>query len=255
MPAGISGRAAELIFRAWDAKTEKTRVKLAREALEIDRDAVDAYILLGQYLPSTAERLAMLREGVSRGCKIWAAEMKRPSENYFWLDIDTRSFMRAVHLFALALWDEGDRVGAIAQAKLLLRLNPNDNQGIRELLWAWYPAIGDWAATENLLKRYRKDRSTACLYTKWLLAFRRGEPTDACLAEAMKANPHVPLFLADPDLPVEEEDERLALRGYVTVGSAGDAADYAALNREAWLGIPGAIDRLAAEAAEAKTTA
>ena len=79
--------------------------------------------------------------------------------------------MRVLHFLALTLWEVGARDEAIKEAKTLLRLNPNDNQGIRELLHIWYPATGDWDALTKLLRRYRSDWSVSHLYTSWLLGF------------------------------------------------------------------------------------
>jgi hypothetical protein len=52
----------------------------------------------------------------------------------FWLDLDSRPFMRAVNGKALCLW----RLGRVEEARAIfedmLRWNPNDNQGVRFLL-------------------------------------------------------------------------------------------------------------------------
>ncbi len=223
------------------------RAKRARKVLALDANALDGYVILAQAIEQPSERLALLFEAVRRGRRQWADAIKRPSSHDFWLDFETRPFMRALHLLALALWEHGERVEAIAEAESLLRLNANDNQGIRELLWAWYPVVGDWAAMEKLLKRYRKDWSVAFLYARWLVAFRRGEVDAALLAEALEVNPHVPGFLADPDKPIEQDEDETVFAGYVLSGSVNEAAGYAELMHEGWQAVPGAIERLLAD--------
>jgi len=237
-------QAEDLIDRAWDAKTDKTQLKLARQAIAIDPDMLDGYAIIARSLGDATERLAVLRDGAARGKALWAAEMKAPSRHHFWLDIDTRPFMRVLHFLALTLWEVGARDEAIKEAKTLLRLNPNDNQGIRELLHIWYPATGDWDALTKLLRRYRSDWSVSHLYTSWLLGFRNGNAADAQLAEALEANPHVPALLPDADASVPDDDDDLAMPGYVLAGSGAEAAGYADFSRSVWKSVPGAIEAL-----------
>jgi tetratricopeptide (TPR) repeat protein len=236
--------AEDLIDRAWDAKTDKTRLKLARQAIAIDPDSLDGYAIIAQSLGDTMERLPVLRDGAARGKILWATEMKAPSRHHFWLDIDTRPFMRVLHFLALTLWGAGAHDEAVKEAKTLLRLNPNDNQGIRELLHIWYPATGDWDALTKLLRRYRSDWSVSHLYTSWLLGFRSGNATATQSAEALEANPYVPAILADPNAVVVDDDDDLEMRGYVLSGSNAEAAAYADFSRSVWQSVPGAIEAL-----------
>ena len=239
--------AASLIARAYDARTVRTRIKHARAAIAIDPDALDAYVLLASSLDDDSpEPLTLLREGAARGRSAWAREVAHPDTCDFWLDHDTRPFMRLLHLLALELWETGDTAGAIAEAEGLLRLNPNDNQGIRELLTDWYGAVGAWDALRALLARYPDDWSTSHHYARWLLAFRDGQPTADALADALEVNPHVPRFLADL-LARPDEEGRFA--GFVTAGGADEAHDYAQSARAAWAKVPGAVERLVRDAA------
>ena len=158
----------QYIEEAWDASSNVKKAKYARKALEIDPDALDGYLLLSHATSNSAERQSFLREGVRRGQKIWANEIKRPAQSYFWADMDTRPYMRLVHVLALTLWDDGDQQGALELCRYLLKLNPNDNQGIRHLLLAWYPVTGDWTDFAKLLKKYGDDGSTEHLFAACL---------------------------------------------------------------------------------------
>ncbi|HEX8485249.1 hypothetical protein [Sphingomonas sp.] len=249
----MTADARRLIERAWDARTPKTRAKHARAAIEADPDALDGYVLLGQSLTDAEAARALYQEGAARGRRIWATAMKAPARHHFWLDLDTRPFMRVIHLHALALWDAGARSEAIGEAKTLLRLNRNDNQGIRELLAVWYPATGDWSALAKLLARYPDDWSTSRAYAMWLLAFRDGSPGAEALEKALEINPHVPRFLADPEARVDADSgDRLPLPGYVVMGSPAEAQGYSQFARDAWIAVPGAIERLVADAGGAR---
>ena len=54
--------------------------------------------------------------------------------NPFWLDVDSRPFMRALHGRGICLWrlEQVDKARQVFAQ--MLELNPNDNQGVRFLL-------------------------------------------------------------------------------------------------------------------------
>lgn len=132
-----------LIDEAWEADGAAKQSSLALRALNLNPDLIDGYVILGLALPTDIERMAALREGVRRGKIIWADEIKRPAQSHFWLDIDTRPFMRACFNLASLLSQNDERTEAVELANLLCRLNRNDNQGARYLLMAWLPVLGD----------------------------------------------------------------------------------------------------------------
>lgn len=228
--------AETFIDQAWEAPTPAKRAAYARKALAIDPDAIDAYVALALSMETLAEQIALLREGVRIGAQRWTAEIKRPSKAHFWSDIDTRPYMRAVHNLALALWQRGERAEAAGLADLLVRLNPNDNQGARYLGLAWHPVLGDWTRVERLLAQYDGECRTEYLYARCLNTFRLGGDADAALAEALEANPHVPGQLLTRRRPQGTENP-----WGVAMGSAEEAAAYAENNLEAWGTVPGAL--------------
>jgi len=242
--AAMAAQAAldDAIEAAWDAKTDAARAKAARKVLALDPDALDGYVILHYALTTDAEKLALLFEAVRRGRRIWAAAIKRPSAHDFWVDFETRPFLRALHLLALNLWSSGERAEAVREAEALLRLNPNDNQGIRAVLLAWYPVIDAWDGFEKILKRYRDDGSTEFAYARCLAAIRAGTDLAALLAEAIKTNPHVPARLRNPEKPVKPGDVRFA--GFVEFGSDAEAASYVEAHLAAWQAVPGALDAI-----------
>ena len=105
--------------------------------------------------------------------------------------------MRARAGLAECLWAAGERAAAIGHYRDMLRLNPNDNQGLRHVLTSWLLATGDHGALEELLAAYDDDVFAEWAYAKTLLALRKGDEADArtALAAAWKRNPHVPALL------------------------------------------------------------
>ncbi len=155
---------------------------------------------------------------------------------FFWAHVQTRSFLRAMQNLSLALWEQGAREEAADISDRLLLLNPNDNQGIRYLAFAWFPVLGRWTRVEHLLKQYEGKIWTEYLYTHCLNVFRRGDDCDASLAQAVQVNPHVPeLLLSDQTGSLERPDE------FVSLGSREDASAYATHHQAAWKSVPLAL--------------
>jgi tetratricopeptide (TPR) repeat protein len=58
-----------------------------------------------------------------------------------WLDIENRAYLRAIQWQAELYQNKGDTEKAIELYRLLLKLNPNDNQGVRYTLAGIYAGI------------------------------------------------------------------------------------------------------------------
>ena len=157
--------------------------------------------------------------------------------------------MRAMSGLADTLRDLGRLDESARTYREMLRLNPNDNQGVRDLLAGVLLALGDPAADElrQLLDRYSEDTAMN-LYSRAFLAFRAsGDSPEArhALTRAIDANPHMVKYLAAlrpvPPLP--------------DTYSHGDETEAAVFSRELappWQATPGAaqwlIDHIATRA-------
>jgi tetratricopeptide (TPR) repeat protein len=190
---------------------------------------------------SLAEARDLYARGVEAGELALGPRCFKQDVGHFWGLLETRPYMRARCGLAQMLWAAGERDAAIAHYRDLLRLNPNDNQGIRDLLAACLLTIGDDAGLAQLLRQYDEDAGTTWLYTKALLSFRTGgdgKPARALLAQALESNAHLPAYLAgDKKVP-------RALPAYVTWGGEDEAGEYARAFGMAWKATPGAVDWL-----------
>jgi tetratricopeptide (TPR) repeat protein len=128
----LDSDADEFIDKAWEAETASVQLKWARRALSIDLDSIDGYILVSQHANTQGEQLALLREAVRVGDRLWGPYLKR-KDMQWWGFVGTRPYMRAMHGLGLALMEADELAEAEVIFKTLLKLNPNDNQGIREL--------------------------------------------------------------------------------------------------------------------------
>ena len=236
-------QAQDLMYEAFDARGAR-RATLAREALAISPNCADAYLLLAEETASSVEAAReLLEQGVAAGERALGRKSFEEDVGHFWGLIETRPYMRARAALAETLWALNRREEAVEHQRELLRLNPNDNQGVRYrqaecLLW-----LERFEELDELFAAYEDDDAAAFGYTKALAAFRRqGDSAQArrLLAEARELNPHVPAYLSGRKrLPARLPD-------YVGFGDASEAVDYAASAKALWASVPGALAWLGA---------
>ena len=237
--------AEKLVDTAWDA-IEVDDKALARanalHALSLSPAALDAWVILAHLTETPSVRIALLREAVGQGKQILAEALKAYRQTEFWFEIGTRPYMRAVHYLAVELWDRNlghDRTEAVNNVRHLLKINPNDNQGVRFLAYNWLPLTGSWDELTRLLRRYRDEMRIETRYTLALDSFRRqAAPADTALPDAFEINPPVPAFLLARRAPFRPDGETVIYR------SEAEAQAYAALAFSAWRLVPGATDWL-----------
>jgi len=235
-------KAQELIYETWETRSRTKRIKLARQALEISADCADAYNLLAQDLAETvAEARAFYEEGVRAGERALGPETFKEGKGHFWGILETRPYMRARQGLAGVLRLVGDQPQAVKHYQDMLRLNPNDNQGIRYLLAVLLLELGDDKALAALLKKYKDDYSATWHYSSALLAFRQEGKSDRAnklLKEALDYNPHVPGYL----LGVEKLPDYLP--PYISPGEEDEAISYVSDALGNWQDTPGVLDWL-----------
>lgn len=236
-------RAQSLMYEAFEAPIPQG-VALAYEALASSPDCADAYLFLAEVAAATAhEAFELLEHAVAAGERALGPEPFDEDVGYFWGLLETRPYMRARAALAETLWTLGRRPEAVAHQRDLLRLNPNDNQGIRYRQAEYLLSLELYDELDELFTTYEDDAAAAFTYTKALAAFRRqgdSPETQQLLAEARDLNPHVPAYLSGRKrLPARLPD-------YVGFGDTSEAIDYAAGARTYWESVPGALTWIAA---------
>lgn len=230
-------RAQELIYNAFEARGAE-QVRLARKALEICPDCADAYVLLAAHSTNLREALELYEQGVAAGERALGKKAFQEYEGHFWGFLETRPYMRARLGLAQCLWESGRRDEAVEHYEAMLRLNPNDNQGVRYVLAACLLDLNRQERLEQLLEEYDEDASAEWAYTKALVAFRKeGDSPKArkLLAKAVKVNKHVPAYLlGNKTIPAERPE-------YVTLGGQDEAIGYAGDFLSGWRATPGAL--------------
>ena len=245
--SGLAGRqrddalhaAQEFMYDAWEAPNRRKRIALARKALARSPLCADAYVLLAEETATdVAQAIDLYRRGVEAGELALDSDTFEHDAGRFWGLLQTRPYMRARAGLAQALWALGERGDAIDHYRDMLRLNPNDNQGIRYLLAESWQEMGCYDELDALLADYTGDVSAAWTYTQTLAAFRRTGDTEESrrlLANAVRWNRHVPAFLlVPPKLPGSLPD-------YVTMGGEDEALEYVRDFGAGWERTPGAV--------------
>lgn len=152
------------------AREIKEALRLLNIALEIDKDYVQTYIGLICAYGATGnakkreEAIKIAYEKTLKKFPKWPKRME-------WGMMENRAYMRAIQYMGELYWDKGENDKAIELFRLLLKLNPNDNQGVRYEIAALYVGLTgedvnrmtdegnqkqDWSEQENLVREQNK---------------------------------------------------------------------------------------------------
>jgi tetratricopeptide (TPR) repeat protein len=239
---GPQDEARELALQALDFQGRRS-LALVRKALELDPNCAHAHLVLADRAHDTETAINHYRDAIAAAERTLGPEIFEEEAGFFWGISETRPYMQAVKGLADTLYWSGQYDEAAEHFTELLRLNPNDNQGVRDILAPALMLVGDNTAAQRLLDEYSEDETAAPAFNAALVAFRRRGDTKVArkrLARALKRNTHIaPLLLGRTEMPDELPS------GY-TLGSVEEAAYYFSCAALAWANSFGALDWLAA---------
>lgn len=249
---GLGGRqsdavaeAQQLMYDAWEAPTRQRAVALAKKALSISPDCADAYNFLAeQTAKSVEEAIDLYAKGVQAGERAIGKQAFKEDVGHFWGLLETRPYMRARAALAECLWAGGRHDEAVAHYQDLLRLNPNDNQGIRYLLMPCLIEMSCDKDAEKLFKQFDDDGMATWMYSRVLLDFRKhgdSSKADASLKAALAENKFVPSYL------LGRKKMPRVLPDHYGFGDDSEAVIYVHGNKAAWHSTPGSLEWLAAK--------
>lgn len=109
-------------------------LKEMQRLIGIDEDFYDPYLIVADILLSKGrdeEADAMLQEAYERAAMTIADSKGRWPKEMLWGFLENRHLMRALEYYSLSCWETGKIDEALDIFRRLLRVNPNDNQGMR----------------------------------------------------------------------------------------------------------------------------
>ena len=226
-------RAQDLVYDAMEAETAAEQLRLARLALKLDGENVDALLMVAEGVEmESAERIAALRGIVAVGARRLGQRAFKELAPHFWGVLETRPYMRARAQLAWRLVEAGRLEEAVAEYAAMLELNENDNQGVRYELLPLLLALGRLDEARALLERC-KDEVEWSVVVAWgrvLARWLSGDKASAtrALTAARKQNPHMEAYLTGARKPAKDEPD------YYSPGSREEAQSFAKLLLRAW---------------------
>ncbi len=235
-------RAEDVFFNAPKPQDRYEKIHLAKKVLEISDLCVDAWLLLSGECDDILEAKDLVSRGVMAGENAIKLEFGPDAftkhAGHFWSMLNTRSYMIALDALSSCLWLIGDKEESIAILKKMLKLNPNDNQGMRTFLVARLFRLNDLSEVESILELYKESRLGAWCWNMALLLFRKegdsARSTEA-LDQALKVNSFVPKLLISTTSIQDTRPE------YYSPGSAEEASLYVFDNLDNWLDTKGSL--------------
>lgn len=151
--------ANEILEKASNAKSKKEAIRLAKKAYEKSSDCFDAILFQCDLEENGIKRMKLLDTGLE------AEKNRLTNANYFDKEnighfygiFETRPYIRGLANKAEYLLEEGKLHQAESICKEVLRLNKNDNIGVRYLLMAIYAVLEDEKAIMSLYKKYPEE--------------------------------------------------------------------------------------------------
>lgn len=234
-------RAAELLDRAAEVRGRR-QIQLAHQALAIDPDCADAFDLLAHRAGDPVRRIELAQQAVEAGRRAIGDEFDS-TIGHFWGVTDTRPYMRARCSLAMFLRAAGHHQESLDHLLDMLRLNPGDNQGIRDLVPASLLALQRNQEVLDFTQKIGRDTAIPA-YAAALAAFRlQGDSPQAreLRATAIALNRYLPNYLAGKSAPAEDH------RAGWSPGKPSEASYCLEELETAWTATPGSIQWLASE--------
>lgn len=177
------------------------QIRLAQRALAASPDCADAYTILAEYAADARQSLQLCVAAVSAAERTLGPRELEGATGNLWKFEEARPYLRARLALAQRLWDVAERDEAIEHFAEILRLNPEDHQGVRYLLAA---RLLEEGRTEPLAELFRRfdETSTAWSFSKTLATFQREGDTESSrklLEAARKRNKHVVDAILNPE--------------------------------------------------------
>lgn len=179
-------------------------------------------------------------QAVRMGKSVFPKRFNPSLDRLEWGWLDNRPFLRCMHGYGFALQKERKKEKALSVFREILKLNPNDNQGIRDLAVGAHLSLNQPEEALKICESYPGDIMPATLYGRAMALFKlnRKKEADKALRKAIAVSP-----LAFKEL-LKKRHRRppSAYPGSVMVGGEDEAYEYWESSKNFWKNTPGALD-------------
>jgi tetratricopeptide (TPR) repeat protein len=232
--------AQDLVYQAQDCDDVIEADKLIYQALELDPECVEAFEYLGDMAGSPMASLIFFKNAFLLAEKKLGEKFFQENKGHFWGIHETRPYMRCLKSYTECLYTLGQKELALDIYFVLLELNLNDNQGVRDFAGLYSIELAQLDRFKKLHHDYAEDPTAFHFYNWALYLFvQQGNSEEArhALSAAKQQNKHVfhmlPSRKALPMLPE-----------YFGIGDKNEAVTYCTFAQPIWKAQPGAIDWL-----------
>lgn len=166
----------DLLFEAYDEPIKSKAIKLARQALEVNPNNIDAENFITKFETNAIKKLKKYEETLNKEKENLEKDDFFNKENIgiFWGLIRTRPYMRTKHSYMLTLMELGRYTEAVKQGEELLELCKSDNLGIRYLIMGLYTILEKFEECEKIYRKYSDD-STFMLFPLSIMYYKKGD--------------------------------------------------------------------------------
>ncbi len=236
-------QAIDLIQSASQEEDLEKRIAIAREAIELSEDCVEAWLFLAQQTGNYEEAKNYLEKGVEAGDRLFA-EKKETWKGQFWNHTQTHAYLFARSGLAQVLWELEEYDKSVDVLKESLVLDSIDQQGLRFVLLKALIDLDRMEEVMQLIEDFEDDESTIMLYAKVLASFMLfgdSPSSRSAFIQAKNRNPYVLDYLLRLRMMPKNFPKQFV------PGTESEAIRYAAVFMDSWDNTEGAIPYLRAQ--------
>lgn len=215
-------RSDDLLEEAYNTSSKTKAIKLAKQALELNPENIDAECFIADFEENKIKKLNKMETIIEKATQILEKDNMFDKENIgiFWGILETRPYMRARNRKLAILMDLGRYTDAIKECEELLNLCESDNLGIRYILIGLYCILEKFEECEKLYKKFN-EYSAFMLFPMAIMYFKKGDykKSKKFLKDVQESNPYIIKMLKN-DIAMTENSEDIE---YYAHGSKEEA--------------------------------
>jgi len=228
-------KAEDKIYQAYESS--KTQgLKLAEEALKLDKNCILAYQYLGEQQNNLNKAKEYYLKGIELGKKMFGGKYEVENKGHFWLIFETRPYMSCIFNLSECEYYSGNLSESIRLIEYLLELNPGDNQGVRYILSSHLLEAKEYDKYKKHSEANSEDAGIFFQFNNSLFEFiSSGDSNTAnkLLKEAIRHNAYV--------IPKLNRASKMRSGSY-SIGGKEEANYYCQYNAKIWQATDGAIE-------------